>query len=113
MGEATAADTERAIGAARAAFDDGRWSDVPAPERGALLLRVADLLERDKDRLARAETADTGKRLVESEYDMDDIASCFRYYAGLAGTDAGRRRRHRPRRRDQPQSSTSRSASAR
>ena len=45
--EATAVDTERAIAAARIAFDDGRWLDVPAAERGRLLARAADLLERD------------------------------------------------------------------
>ena len=90
VSEAGAADTERAIGAARAAFDDGRWSGVPAPERGALLLRVADLLQRDKDRLARAETDDTGKRIVESEIDMDDITNCFRWFGHLAASDDGR-----------------------
>ena len=68
----------------------GPWPGTPAAERGGLLLRVADLLERDKDALARAESLDTGKRLVESEYDMDDIANCFRYFGNLAaagGTD--------------------------
>jgi betaine-aldehyde dehydrogenase len=90
VSEAGAADTERAIGAARTAFDDGRWSDVPAPERGTLLLRVADLLQRDKDRLARAETDDTGKRVAESEIDMDDITNCFRWFGHLAASDDGR-----------------------
>ena len=54
------------------------------------MLRVAELLERDKDALARAESLDTGKRLVESDYDMDDIANCFRYFGNLGaagGTD--------------------------
>lgn len=64
--EAGAKDTELAIAAARRAFDDGRWSSVAAPERGELLLRVAGLLQRDKARLARAETDDTGKRVAES-----------------------------------------------
>lgn len=90
VSDAGAADTERAIAAARAAFDDGRWSNVPAPERGALLLRVADLLQRDRDRLARAETLDTGKRIVESEIDMDDITNCFRWFGNLAATSDGR-----------------------
>ena len=47
-------------------------------ERGALLHRVADLLERDKAAVARAESLDTGKRLVESEYDVDDVVGVFR-----------------------------------
>ena len=90
VSEAGSADTERAIGAARAAFDDGRWSGVPAPARGALLLRVADLLQRDRDRLARAETEDTGKRVVESEIDIDDVTNCFRWFGHLAASDDGR-----------------------
>ncbi len=82
-------DTERAIAAARNAFDAGDWSATSAWERGDLLLRVSDILVRDKDVFARAESRDTGKRLVESQYDMDDIAACFRYYGKLAGVEAG------------------------
>ena len=81
--EATEADTAAAIGAARTAFDDGTWPATPWADRAALLGRVADLLLRDKDALAREESLDTGKRLVESEYDIDDVASVFRHYAGL------------------------------
>lgn len=81
--EAGPKDAAAAIAAAREAFDRGPWPGAPAAERGRLLLRVADLLERDKDALARAESLDTGKRLVESEYDMDDIANCFRYFGSL------------------------------
>ncbi|MGP3956341.1 aldehyde dehydrogenase family protein [Nonomuraea sp. 3N208] len=90
VAEATAADTGRAIEAARHAFDAGPWPQTPARERGALLDRVADLLERDRDRFAKAESGDTGKRLVESEYDVDDSVASLRYFAGVAGTDAGR-----------------------
>jgi betaine-aldehyde dehydrogenase len=90
VAEATAADAEAAILAARRAFDAGDWPATPERERGALLLRVADLLERDAKDFARAESLDTGKRLVESEYDIADVAACFRYYGGIAGTDAGR-----------------------
>lgn len=90
VAEATAADTESAIQAARHAFDEGTWPTTPARERGALLYRVADLLERDRAAFARAESLDTGKRLVESEYDVDDSVSCLRYFAGVAGTEAGR-----------------------
>ncbi|WP_405746269.1 aldehyde dehydrogenase family protein [Streptomyces sp. NBC_01525] len=83
-------DAAAAVGAARSAYDDGPWPGTPAAERGALLLRVADLLVRDTEALARAESLDTGKRLVESVYDMGDIANCFRYFGNLAasgGTD--------------------------
>ena len=88
--EATPVDTLAAIAAARKAFDTGNWPGTPAHERGELLWRVADLLLRDRAEIARAESLDTGKRLVESEYDVADAASVFRYYGGLAGTSAGR-----------------------
>jgi betaine-aldehyde dehydrogenase len=90
VGEGTREDTEAAIAAARRAFDTGPWPSTPAGQRGDFLLRVAELLERDKDTFARAESLDTGKRLVESEYDMADIAACFRYFGKLAGNDVGR-----------------------
>lgn len=88
--EATAEDTAAAIGAAHRAFHEGPWPHTSARERGDLLLRVADLLERDKDAVARMESLDTGKRLVESEYDVDDIVAVFRYYGRVAAEDAGR-----------------------
>jgi len=88
--EATTGDVHAAIGAARAAFDEGSWPGTSAVERGALLLRTADLLLRDKAAVARAESLDTGKRLAEAEYDVDDVIRVFRYYGGIAGTTAGR-----------------------
>ncbi|GGN41739.1 betaine-aldehyde dehydrogenase [Actinoplanes campanulatus] len=88
--EHTRGDTLAAIAVARRAFDDGPWPRTPAVERGDLLYRVAALIDRDAGELARAESLDTGKRLVESEYDMADVAKAFRYFAGIAATDAGR-----------------------
>lgn len=88
--EASAEDTSAAIAAAHRAFHDGPWPHTPARERGDLLTAVADLLERDKDHLARLESLDTGKRLVESEYDIDDIVAVFRHYGRVAAEDAGR-----------------------
>ncbi|MCC9708889.1 aldehyde dehydrogenase family protein [Streptomyces sp. MNU76] len=88
--EAGAKDTVEAIAAARRAFDEGPWPTTSPADRGHLLLRVADLLVRDKDALARAESLDTGKRLVESEYDIDDIANCFRYFGRAATAETGR-----------------------
>ncbi|MFF3380900.1 aldehyde dehydrogenase family protein [Streptomyces sp. NPDC002680] len=88
--EAGGKDTVEAIAAARRAFDEGPWPGTPAGERGDLLLRVADLMVRDKDELARAESLDTGKRLVESAYDIDDIVNCFRYFGRLVASETGR-----------------------
>jgi betaine-aldehyde dehydrogenase len=90
VAECTSADAEAAVASARKAFDDGRWPGTPELERGAILLRVAGLLQRDKADYAAAEALDTGKRLVEAEYDIDDVIACFRYYGSVAGTDAGR-----------------------
>ncbi|GDY67216.1 hypothetical protein SAV14893_066090 [Streptomyces avermitilis] len=88
--EAGGKDTAEAIAAARRAFDEGPWPWLPAADRGDLLLRVADLLVRDRAKLARAESLDTGKRFVESEYDIDDIVNCFRYFGRLAAAESGR-----------------------
>ncbi|MFI5625503.1 aldehyde dehydrogenase family protein [Nocardioides sp. NPDC051685] len=90
VAEAGAEDTRAAIAAARRAFDEGPWPRSSAAERGALLERVARLLERDKQLVARAESLDTGKRLVESEIDIDDIVAVFDHYARLAVEDHSR-----------------------
>ena len=90
VSEATTDDVVSAIGSARAAFDGGDWPGRPAAERGDFLIRVADGLIERKAEFARAETLDTGKRLVESEIDIDDIAACFRYFGKLAAQNAGR-----------------------
>ncbi|MGI8899839.1 MAG: aldehyde dehydrogenase family protein [Nocardioides sp.] len=88
--EAGPEDARLAIGAARDAFDVGSWPGTPARERGALLGRLADLLERDKDVVARAESLDTGKRFLESGFDVDDVVGVFRHYAATAAQEAGR-----------------------
>jgi betaine-aldehyde dehydrogenase len=90
VSEATAVDTVAAIGAARAAFDAGAWTANTPEDRGALLSRTADILERRTVEVARAESLDTGKRLVESEYDVADVVGVFRYFAALARTETGR-----------------------
>ncbi|MEJ7628099.1 MAG: aldehyde dehydrogenase family protein [Nocardioidaceae bacterium] len=90
VAEATAADTTRAIAAARQAFDTSGWATSSVRERTALLDVVANLLVDNKEEIARAESLDTGKRLVESAYDVDDVVGVFRYYAQVAGERAGR-----------------------
>ena len=88
--EAGPDDAALAIEAAHRAFHDGPWPTTSARERGDVLLRTADLLERDAAQVAEAESADTGKRLVESEYDVADVVSVFRHYGRTAAEDAGR-----------------------
>ncbi|PBB06497.1 betaine-aldehyde dehydrogenase [Salimicrobium humidisoli] len=82
-------DAKIAIAAAREAFDNGAWASTPAATRGEKVLRIAELIERDREELARMETLDTGKTVEESREDMDDIAGVFRYFGGLADKDGG------------------------
>jgi betaine-aldehyde dehydrogenase len=84
-----AADAALAVQAAVRAFE-GPWRVSSAGSRAQLLLRVADLLERDREKIARIETLDTGKTLTESGIDVDDVAAVFRYYAAAAAGDPGR-----------------------
>ncbi|MEU3826932.1 aldehyde dehydrogenase family protein [Streptomyces sp. NPDC029080] len=88
--EADATDVDRAVRAARRAFEEEDWANTPSRHRADVLLRVRDLLLRDKEEIARTETLDTGKSLTEARIDVEDVANAFRYFAELAGKDAGR-----------------------
>ena len=88
--EASAADTDRAVRAARAAFDEGSWAHAPAARRAGVLTATADALQEHREELARLETLDTGKTLAESRMDVDDATAVLRYYAALTASDAGR-----------------------
>jgi acyl-CoA reductase-like NAD-dependent aldehyde dehydrogenase len=87
IAEATEKDVDQAVAAARKAFEDasGAWRKMSASERGRLLWRLGDLIEKNIDELAELETLDNGKPIFESRYvDMPMIADVFRYYAGWA-----------------------------
>jgi betaine-aldehyde dehydrogenase len=84
IAEATEADVEAAIAAARKAFDEGPWAAMHAADRAALLFRVADAIDARHDEFSRIDTLNNGKPLRETQYDAADAANCFRYYAGLA-----------------------------
>ncbi|HHU37689.1 MAG TPA: aldehyde dehydrogenase family protein [Propionibacterium sp.] len=90
VSEGGSADAQAAIAAARHAFDHGPWPTTPTPQRAAVLARVADLLEAERDDVARLEALDTGKRFVEAQLDMDDIVAVFRHFASLVQGEAGR-----------------------
>jgi betaine-aldehyde dehydrogenase len=79
-----AIDIDRAVRAARRAFESAPWSEVTAQERGRILLRLAEVVRANADHLARLETINNGKPIVESEFDIADVATCFEYYGGLA-----------------------------
>ena len=82
--DATRADVNRAVDAARRAFDEGPWKDATAQDRGRVLFRLAEIVRRRADDLAELETRNTGKPIVEAEFDVADVATCFEYYGGLA-----------------------------
>jgi acyl-CoA reductase-like NAD-dependent aldehyde dehydrogenase len=80
-----ARDIDRAVLAARRAFESGPWSTLPAAERGKLLWKIADLLEKHQDELAMLETLDAGKPLAEAKaVDLAESIGVLRYYAGYA-----------------------------
>ena len=87
--QGTLDDTERAIAAARKAFDEGPWRETTALSRARILLTLADVIDAHGEELAAIETANNGKPLRESRFDVADAANCFRYYAGLVTKPTG------------------------
>src|SRR5712672_1468800 len=79
-----AADVDRAVKAARAAFDSGPWPQTTAQDRGRILFKLAEKIRQNSAMLAELECRNTGKPIVEAEYDITDVATCFEYYGGLA-----------------------------
>src|SRR5213592_1753360 len=80
VADSDAHDVDLAVAAAEKAFVD--WSKKPAAERSKILLRIADLIERDLEKLARAESIDTGKPLsLARTLDIPRAASNFRFFA--------------------------------
>jgi len=91
VAEADAADVDKAVAAARRAFDRGQWRDMSATKRGELLYKLADLIEANKEELARLETLDNGKPLSEAlNSDLPLVIACYRYYAGWADKIQGK-----------------------
>ena len=82
--DAGPADVDRAVAAARAAFDAGGWKDATAQDRGRVLFEIARIVRERAGELAELETRNTGKPIVEAEFDIADAATCYEYYGGLA-----------------------------
>src|SRR2546423_3666620 len=82
--DANADDGNRAVAAAKAAFEEGPWATTTAQERGRVLFRLAEKVRQNLPALAELECRNTGKPIVEAEYDITDAATCFEYYGGLA-----------------------------
>jgi betaine-aldehyde dehydrogenase len=82
VADCDARDVDRAVTAARAAFES--WSQTTAQERGRTLFRLAECVRQHADALAQLESQNSGKPIVEAEFDVADVATCFEYYGGLA-----------------------------
>lgn len=82
-------DVNDAVHAARSAADDGRWSELDADRREALLHALAQLLERDADLVTELEALDTGKPRVQAAEDVQEAISVLRYFAGWANKHQG------------------------
>ncbi|MEM8687356.1 MAG: aldehyde dehydrogenase [Pseudomonadota bacterium] len=77
------ADVAKAVAAAKAAFEGG-WGDMKPTTRGKLLVKLADLIERDAARLGEIEVKDNGKLIAEMGGQTKYMAEWYRYYGGLA-----------------------------
>ncbi|KAG4970853.1 hypothetical protein JHK85_037274 [Glycine max] len=85
VAEGDAEDVNRAVHAARKAFDEGPWPKMTAYERSRIILRFADLLEKHNDEVAAIETWDSGKTYEQAaNVEIPMVVRLFRYYAGWA-----------------------------
>jgi betaine-aldehyde dehydrogenase len=84
-----ARDAERAVAAARAAFDDGPWRTMSERDRARVLFDMAALVRARADALAELETRDCGKPLADAAADIDEVAFMLEYYGGWATKLAG------------------------
>ena len=91
VAEADAADVDKAVEAAREAFEHGPWRKMNASARGRLINRLADLIEHNADQLARLESLDNGKPVsVAKAVDVAKTVACYRYFAGWADKVQGK-----------------------
>jgi len=81
--EGTKEDVKRAVAAAKRAFYEDGWDEVPASDRADYLLKIAAKLETHKEEFAKLENEDNGKPLRETGFDVDDAVACLKYYAGI------------------------------
>src|ERR1700688_4283284 len=91
VAESDAADVDKAVAAARAAFDKGPWRKMPAAQRGVLMNKLADLIEKHADELAQLESLDNGKPYhIARAADLPLTIACYRYFAGWADKNHGK-----------------------
>jgi aldehyde dehydrogenase (NAD+) len=87
---ATAPDVDKAVKAARRAVESGPWSKMDAADRGRLLYKLSDLIEKESKELAALESLNCGKTITDSLGDMEGVVNWFRYYAGWADKIEGK-----------------------
>lgn len=91
VAEGDKADIDLAVKAARRAFEDGPWATMSAAERGRLLYKLADLIEKHQEELAALEALDNGKPYRDAmAADLPLVVKCYRYYAGWADKNHGK-----------------------
>lgn len=85
VAEGSKADVDKAVKAARKAVEEGPWRKMSTAQRAKLMLKLADLIEKNSEQLAQLETLDNGKPINESKHiDVPQTIETFRYYAGWA-----------------------------
>jgi aldehyde dehydrogenase (NAD+) len=90
VAEADKADVDLAVRAARKALEEGPWARMDAADRGRLLYKLADLVEKNAEGLAALESLNSGKTINDSRGDMQGVVNGLRYYAGWADKIEGR-----------------------
>ncbi len=83
-------DVDRAVKAARRALESSPWSTMDAADRGRLLFKLADLIEKESKDLAALESLNCGKTIKDAQGDLEGVVNTLRYYAGWADKIEGR-----------------------
>ena len=90
VAEASAKDVDKAVKAARRALEEGPWSGMDAAERGSLMIKLADLVAKHAEELAKLESWNCGKTITDARGDLQGVVNTLRYYAGWADKIEGR-----------------------
>lgn len=84
------ADIDKAVAAAKHAFEKGSWSKMQGPDRRGLLLKLAEIMEKNAEELAVIESKDNGKALMFANMDVTFSVEILRYFAGWADKKEGK-----------------------
>src|SRR5262245_60633079 len=90
VAEADKADVDLAVKAARKALESGPWKKMDAADRGRLLFKLADLVEKEAEELAILESFNCGKTITDARGDLQGVVNTLRYYAGWADKIEGK-----------------------